>query len=103
MAVVNATTVQVKPDRFAEWLDNFRKVKPIMEKAGAKNVRVLVGLVAGEGTGSIIVVSEADDFASSGKVLDQAFADQEIVRQLTLGEGNPMAGWQSSMFLDVPL
>src|SRR5215831_15189495 len=41
MAVVTTTTVQVKPDRFQEWLEVMRKVIPIMEKAGAKNVRVL--------------------------------------------------------------
>jgi hypothetical protein len=103
MAVVSTTTVQVKQDRFQEWLDNFRKVKPIMEQAGAQNVRVLAGLVAGEATGTIVVVSESNDFASAGALLDQAFADQEIQRQLSLGEGNPMAGWQTSLFVDVPL
>ena len=47
--------VQVKPDRFQDWLDVMRKATPIMEKAGAKNARILVGLVAGEQTGTVVV------------------------------------------------
>jgi hypothetical protein len=103
MAVVSTTTVQVKPDRFQEWLDTMRKVKPIMEKAGARDTRVLVGLVAGEATGTIVVVSEADDFAGAGAVFDHVFADPEVQKALALGEGNPMIGWQTSLFVDVPL
>ena len=78
-------------------------VTPIMEKAGAKNIRVLVGLVAGQQTGTVVVTQENDDFAAAGAGLDRAFADPDIQKALALGEGNPMAGWQTSMYLDVPL
>jgi hypothetical protein len=103
MAVVTTTILQVKPDRWEEWLDMTRKIKPMMEKAGAKNVRVLVGLVAGQQTGTVVYIQEADDFASAGALLDQAYADQEIQKILALGEGSPIAGWQTSQFIDVPL
>ena len=36
MAVVSMTIVQVKPDRWEEFLDQTRKTKPIMEQAGAR-------------------------------------------------------------------
>ena len=103
MAVVRTTIVQVKPDRFQEWLDQMRKAKAIMEKAGAKNIRVLAGLVAGQATGTIVVTSETDDFAGTGTVMDKSFADPEIQKILTLGDASPMAGWQTSLFVDVPL
>jgi hypothetical protein len=103
MAVVTTTIVQVKPDRFQDWLDVMRKVNPIMEKAGAKNTRVLAGLVAGEATGTVAVLYETDDFASAGAMMDKTFADPEIQKSLALGEGNPMIGWQTSQFIDVPL
>jgi hypothetical protein len=103
MAVVTTTILQVKPDRFEEWLDMTRKIKPMMEKAGAKNIRVLAGLVAGQQTGTVVFTSEADDFAGAGSMLDQAFADPEIQKALTLGDASPIAGWQTSQFIDVPL
>jgi hypothetical protein len=103
MAVVSTTTVQVKPDRFQEWLDQMRKAKAIMDKTGANNIRVLVGLVAGQTTGTILVTSETDDFAGAGTVMDKSFADPEIQKILTLGDAGPMAGFQTSLFVDVPL
>jgi hypothetical protein len=103
MAVVTTTIVQVKPDRFQEWLEVMRKVSPIMEQAGGKNIRVLVGLVAGQQTGSVVVTQEGDDFAAAGATLDRVFADPEIQKALALGEGNPIAGWQTSFYVDVPL
>jgi hypothetical protein len=103
MAVVTTTIVQVKPDRFQDWLDVMRKVNPIMEKAGAKNIRILAGLVAGEATGIVVVTMESDDFGSAGAMMDKTFSDPEIQKALALGEGNPMIGWQTSQFIDVPL
>jgi hypothetical protein len=103
VAVVTTTIVQVKPDRFQDWLEVMRRVNPIMEKAGAKNIRVLVGLVAGQQTGTVVVTQESDDFAAAGAMMDKSFADPEIQQALALGEGNPMTGWQTSQFIDVPL
>jgi hypothetical protein len=80
-----------------------RQTKPMMEKVGTKNIWVLAGLVAGQQTGTVVFASEADDFAGAGSMLDRAFADPEIQKILTLGDASPIAGWQSSMFIDVPL
>jgi hypothetical protein len=46
---------------------------------------------------------EYDDFAAAGAMMDKSFADPDIQKALALGEGNPMAGWQTSQFIDVPL
>jgi hypothetical protein len=103
MAVVTTTIIQVKPDRFQEYLDVVRKTKSVVEQAGGKNVRLLAGLVAGQATGSIVFISEADDFAAAGAVVDKAIADPEIQKVLALGDASPMAGFQTSLFIDVPL
>jgi hypothetical protein len=103
MAVVTTTIIQVKPDRWEEFLDQTRKTRPIMEQAGAKNIRLLAGLVAGQQTGTVVYISEADDFAAAGVVMDRAIADPEIQKILVLGDASPMAGYQTSYFVDVPL
>ena len=103
MTVVSTTIVQVKPDRFEEWRDQIRKVKPILEGCGGKNMRVLVGLVAGQQTGTIVVTLEADDFAAAGAVQDKAIANPEVRGMMTVGDASPMSGFQTSQFIDVPL
>jgi hypothetical protein len=103
MAVVSTTIIQVKPDRWEEFLDQTRRTRPIMEQAGAKNIRLLAGLVAGQQTGTVVYISEADDFAAAGVVMDRAIADPEIQKILVLGDASPMAGYQTSYFVDVPL
>jgi hypothetical protein len=61
MAVVSVSTVTVKPDRFEDYLEEVCKVKALTEKCGGKNVRVLAALVAGQATGSLAFIAEADD------------------------------------------
>jgi hypothetical protein len=103
MTVISTSIVQVKPDRFEEWLDQIRRAKPILEGYGAKNVRVLVGLVAGQQTGTIVVALEADDFAAAGAVQDKAIANPEVREMMRVGDASPISGYQTSQFLDVPL
>jgi hypothetical protein len=103
MAVVTTTIIQVRPDRWDEFVEQTRKGKAIVERAGAKNVRLLAGLVAGQQTGSVVFTSEADDFGAAGQVMDKVVGDPEIQKMLAIGEGNPMAGYQTSYYVDVPL
>jgi hypothetical protein len=105
MAVVLASTVTVKPDRFEEFLELNRKSKPLLEKAGAKNFRVLAGLVAGEATGSFVVTFEADDFAAWGSMMGNFLGDPEgqaFMSSLSTG-ASPIPGYQSAIWVDVPL
>jgi hypothetical protein len=75
MAVVSLTTFTAKPDRFEDAVADVRKVKAIFEKLGARNVRLLAALVAGEATGILAFTFEANDFASQGALQDKFYAD----------------------------
>ena len=103
MAVVTVSTLTVKPDRFEEYLDLARKAKAIEEKCGGKNVRLLAALVAGEATGSLVFIYEADDFAANGAVGDKFFADPEAVAMMSTGTASPVASYQVTQWVDVPL
>jgi hypothetical protein len=105
MAVVSVTTLTVKPDRYEDFLETSRKAKAILEKSGAKNVRLLAALTAGEASGSLATTWEADDFAAQGAVLDKFLADPEGLALLTSTNttAGPTAGFQSTIWVDVPL
>jgi hypothetical protein len=105
MAVVSVTTLNVKPDGFEGAVTDARKVKAIMEKAGAKNIRLLAALVAGEATGTLVFTYEADDFAAQGAVQDKFFADPEgvaLTQRVNTTAGS-VAGFQGALYVDVPL
>ncbi len=104
MAVVNVTTVTVKPDRYEEYLEQTaRKAKALIEKHGGKNCRLLAALVAGEATGSLAFTFEADDFAAWGAVGDKFMADPEGVSMFSTGTASPIAALQITAWVDVPL
>ena len=105
MAVVSVTTVNVKPDRYEDFLEMTRKANAILEKSGAKNLRLLAGLSAGEASGSLVTIYEAEDFASQGAVVDRFLADPEGMAIMTAinSTAGPTAGLQSSLWIDVPV
>lgn len=105
MTVLSATALTIKPDRYEDFVALEKKWKPILEKCGAKNIRLMAGLVAGEATGSFVVTAEADDFGAGGAVLDKILADPEgsaLFRGST-SEAGPIASFQSSQWLEIPL
>jgi hypothetical protein len=77
MAVVQATTLTVKPGRYQAFLDLSRRANAAMERSGSGDIRLLATLVGGEITGTITSIFEADDFAANGAVGDRFFADPE--------------------------
>jgi hypothetical protein len=93
MAVRAPAPTTIKPDRYDDYLDVVRKAKAVGLRNGAKNVRVLAALVAGEATGSLAFVSDADDVAAAGVVLDETLADPEVVALMSTG---PDGAWLSS-------
>jgi len=105
MTVVSVTTLTAKPDRYDDFMEQNRKSKALLEKAGARNVRVLFALTAGEASGAFVMTSEADDFAAAGVVLDKFLADPEGVA--LFGTANSAAGptatWGASTWIEVPL
>ncbi len=105
MAVVFVNTETVKPDRYDDYLAQARQIKALVERCGGKSVRLLAGLVAGEATGAMTFIVEADDFGAMGAVTDKIFSDPEgqaIMASLSTSS-NPGAGGQGSYWMDVPL
>jgi hypothetical protein len=103
MAVMSVTILQVKPGRYEDYLAVSARADEMLEKAGAKNIRLIVGLAAGEASGSMVSTWEADDFTSHGKVTDAFFANggAEFLGELG-GADSPILGWQTSTYVDVP-
>jgi hypothetical protein len=60
-------------------MDWMRTCKAIVERHGARNVRLLSAVVAGEATGTMAFVIEADDFAHIGAITDKFMADPASV------------------------
>jgi len=102
MAVVIVATATVKPGRMEDFLADMRKVKTITEYNGAKNVRLLTAVVAGEATGTVAFISENDDFAANGAGMDKFLADPEALAMMAVPDG-PMVGYQTTLWVDVPL
>jgi hypothetical protein len=105
MAVVQVVTVAVKPDRMEDYLALVRRIKPLLEKCGDRNIRVLTGVVAGEATGSVVFSAEVDDFAAAGGALDKFLADPEgqAAMATTTASDSPTASYQVSYWMDIPL
>jgi hypothetical protein len=96
-------TIQVKPDRWEEFVEQMRRATPLLEGCGAKNVRWLAGLVAGRQTGTVVVTDEFDDFGAWGAYLDKVLADPQMQELMSTGDDSPMSGFQTRLFVDVPL
>jgi hypothetical protein len=71
MAVISVTALTVKPDKYEAFLDLNRKAKTILERCGARNVRLMGTIVAGQASGTLAMTWEADDHASYGAVMDK--------------------------------
>jgi hypothetical protein len=104
MTVVTTTVVTVKPGRFEEYVEKMaRQSKAIVEKYGGRNVRLLAGLVAGEATGTLVISSEADDFAAAGAVIEKNLSDPDTQRRMSLEDDSPIASYQISQWIEIPL
>jgi hypothetical protein len=103
MAVMSVTVMTIKPGRYADFLAGTKEADALLEKCGAKNLRLIAGLAAGEASGTIVATWEADDFEAFGKV-SQAFFTSGGTELLegTGAEDSPIAHWQNSMYVDIP-
>jgi len=95
----------VKPDRYEDFVALTRRSKELLERCGAKNVRLLAGITAGEASGTLALSSEYDDFTDAGRTLDKFLGDAE--GRALMAESNstsgPTASWQGSTWIEVPL
>jgi hypothetical protein len=105
MAIVSVSTVSLKPGRYEAFKEQHGRAKAVLEFCGAKNVRLLGTLLAGEATGSIALTWEADDYAAYGAVMDRLLNDsagRALVMELTSPD-NPVASFQGSLWADIPV
>ena len=104
MTVLSVTTLTVKPDRYEDFLASAQKSKSLLEKHGAKNVRLIVSM-SGELSGSFALTHEADDFTDAGRITDKFLADPEGLA-VTMESGTaagPAASWHPSTWVEIPL
>jgi hypothetical protein len=104
MTVLAVTALTIKPDRYEDFLETTKKSKSILEKCGAKNVRLIVGM-SGRSSGSFVLTHEANDHAASGAILDKFLADSDgLALMMQSGtEDGPTVSWQTSTWVEIPL
>ena len=85
-----------------DYLEGARKSKAVFEKHGGKNVRLLGAVVAGEATGTLAFIWEADGPAAHGAVVEKALADPEL-RSTANSSAGPIATYQITLWADIPL
>jgi hypothetical protein len=104
MTVLSVTTLTIKPDRYEEFLASTKKTKSLLEKHGAKHVRLIVGM-SGQSSGSFVLTHEADDFTDAGRITDKFLADPEglaVTMESGTAEG-AVVSWQPSTWVEIPL
>ena len=102
---MGVATTTVKPDGYEAYVEVARKSKAIIERCGGKNIRLLAALVAGEATGSLVFIFEADDLAAYGAVGDKFVADPagQALAASANTSGSPIASQQQTAWVDIPL
>jgi hypothetical protein len=101
MAILNVTTLTVPGSAWNETMEDLKKASPILEKAGAQDVRILSPIVGGGPTGTLHQVWETGDVATLGKVLDSVYTNDEILGMM-MRAGELGVTWQNSILADMP-
>lgn len=104
MTVLSATTLTVKLDRYEDFLASAQKSKSLLEKHGAKNVRLIVSM-SGELSASFTLTHEADDFTDAGRIRDKFLADPKGLGVMTESgsAGGLTASWHPSTWVEIRL
>ena len=100
MAVISVGTITVADGRWDEFIEDNKKSKAILERYGAKNVRLLAEVAGATPSGTVHTTFEADDLASLGKILDGIYADPDMLAMMQAGAA---ASWTSSILGEIPL
>ena len=99
MAVISVATL-TSGDNWEQFLEANKTAKAILEKYGAKNVRLLAPVAGAEPSGTFHSTFEADDLATLGKILDSIYADPDMLALMMSGASS---SWTSSILGDIPL
>ena len=85
MTVIAASTLTLKPGAYPAFLEQHGKAKAMLERLGARNVR-LMGSISGD-PGAIAVSMEFDDYASGSGL----FVEQAQYHTLAIGQAQASA------------
>ena len=101
MAIVQATTIHLNPG--VKWEDVQKLIKKgcdLARKHGAENVTVLVTMIGGPATNTIVLLSSTEDWAKYGKA-QQAFLNDPKV-QAVLQDAGQIATWETYVSQTIP-
>jgi hypothetical protein len=94
MAILTAVTIQ---PRSAEVWDDLQKVlkriKDLVVKKGAENVTLLVTIIGGEATNSLVFLATSENWSKYGEVQDAFYGDPKA--QALLQQAGKLATWQT--------
>jgi hypothetical protein len=102
MPVVSLTAIQLKPG--VNWEDaqkSLKKGNDLVRKHGGENVTAMVGMAAGEATGTVSLVYTAANWAKFGQVQDAMMADPEM-QALMADPNGPSTGWSTYVMQTIP-
>jgi hypothetical protein len=105
MTVVHSVIGTVKPDRYEDFLSQSLEAAKLLERHGAKDVRLAGALVAGEAQGTFVFSSEYDDPEAYGAFADELYTDSEMLSLLSRlrSADNPVVITQQSLSIVLPV
>jgi hypothetical protein len=101
MTIVQSTIIHPNPG--VQWDDVQKQIKKacdLARKHGAENVTVLVTMIGGQATNTIVVLSSTEDWVKYGKV-QQAFLNDPKT-QAVMQEGGQIATWETYVSQTIP-
>jgi hypothetical protein len=105
MTVVSVFIGQPKPGRHDDVMAINDKSRKVLERHGAKNIRILVGAVSAAAYGSVINSSEYDDLEAWGAFYDEVMADDELltIMHQAMGADTPFLTQSMQYVTEIPL
>ena len=103
MTIVSQTVIHPKPGASWDALQKqIKKGNEIVQKHGAENVTLMVGMASGPETGTLSIIATSPDWTSYGKPQEAMMADPEM-QALMADPNSPVASWDTyvSMTLDL--
>jgi hypothetical protein len=101
MAIVATTLVHPNPG--VSWDDiqkELKRASALARKHGAENVTVMVTMVGGQGTNSIVFLTSTEDWATYGKIQQSLNGDPDY--QALLMDAAQMATWENYLSQTIP-
>jgi len=105
MTVLNSVIGTIKPGRYDDFLSQGLEVSKLVERHGARNVRLLTAGAAGEQQGRWVFNTEHEGLEEYGAFIDELMRDGEMLALMTRlqSEANPVLIEQQTVAVEVPI